>query len=249
MSRSAGLRAAKLAGGRRRGWLSSAGCCARGSRPGRRPGRPAPNPPPTAGGCGSRLASRPPLRLRSPRSWGGSAGLGHSSRLRSAIGSGSSVSPAELQGPGRQPLLPEHGSWSPGTRGRKGEAGGARRPLGFTRSSLAELARPLSPSPPRCRGGGCRSCHSSSRPRARTAELSRAGFFPGGTGTEAAPRSAPSPSPENNYSGFALATRWGGASRELGGMIAKSWLNTRLNTWLRWAPLTGYTLWGAWRGC
>lgn len=57
MSRSAGLRAAKLAGGRRRGWLSSAGCCARGSRPGRRPGRPAPNPPPTAGGCGSRLAS------------------------------------------------------------------------------------------------------------------------------------------------------------------------------------------------
>lgn len=34
--------------------------------------------------------------------------------------------------------------------------------------------------------------------------------------------SAPSPSPENNYKGFALATGWGGASRDLRGRTAES---------------------------
>ncbi|XP_078195266.1 uncharacterized protein LOC144577918 [Callithrix jacchus] len=39
------------------------------------PDRPAPSPPPTAGGGGAGLGARPPLRLRSPRSRGRSAGL------------------------------------------------------------------------------------------------------------------------------------------------------------------------------
>lgn len=68
-----GLRGPKLAGGRRGSWLGGAGCCARGSRPGRRPRppRPAPSPPPTADGDGAGLRPRSPLRMRSPRSWGG----------------------------------------------------------------------------------------------------------------------------------------------------------------------------------
>lgn len=70
------------------------------------PGRPAPSPPPTAGGGGAGLGPRFPLRLRPPRSWGESSGLGHSGRLLSARGSGSPASLAELRGPGRQARKP-----------------------------------------------------------------------------------------------------------------------------------------------
>lgn len=168
--RRVGLGAAKLASGRRGRWLGNAGCCARGSRPGRQPPppRPQPAPPPrTATVRGSGPGPGP--RCGCARLGAGAErGAGHSGRLRSALGSGSATPPAELRRSSH--YYREHRSLSPGTRGQKGGAGGARRPLSFTGSSPAELALPLSPSVSQRRGGDCRSCHSSSWPRRRTAE-------------------------------------------------------------------------------
>lgn len=168
MPRRAGLRAAKLAGGRRGRWLCCAGRRAQGSRPGRRPRPPRPQPAPTAGG-GTRPGPRPPLRRRPPRRRGGNAGLGHSGRLRLAL----ATAPPPRRGPGRsaqQPLplgAPELESRDPGAKREELEAQGTPS-LSFTLSSPDEPAEPLLLSLPPRRGGGCRSCHSSSWSKGRT---------------------------------------------------------------------------------
>lgn len=105
----------------------------------------------------------------------------------------------------------EHRSWSPGTRGQKGDTKDARRPFGFTRSSPAELASPLSLALLLRRGGGCRSCHSSSQPRRRAAESSRVGFFPRGNPDPGGATVRAQPLPGKQLPGFAPATGRGGA--------------------------------------
>lgn len=153
-----------LAGGR------GAGSAAPGAALGDRaqeggPGRPAPSPPPTADGDGARGSGRgprTPLRLRLPQSWGGvrsSATPAGCARRWDLV----FLRPWSCRRSSHYHR--EHRSWSPVTGGQKGGAGGASRPFGFTRCNPAEPASSLSPSPTRRRGGGCRSCHSSSRRR------------------------------------------------------------------------------------
>lgn len=123
---------------------------------------PARPPPRTATARGSGRGPRTPLRLRLPQSWGGvrsSATPAGCARRWDLV----FLRPWSCRRSSHYHR--EHRSWSPVTGGQKGGAGGASRPFGFTRCNPAEPASSLSPSPTRRRGGGCRSCHSSSRRR------------------------------------------------------------------------------------
>lgn len=186
-------------------------------RPGRQPRPPRPQPAPHhwRGGGGVGLGARPPLRLRSPGSPGRSAGFGYCGLLRSPLGADSvrllrPQNCEDLDCRRRSRYHPEDRSRSPRTCGRNERAGGARRPHGFTRSSPSEPQSPMLPSLLPHRGGCCRSCHSSSPPSRKAAEPSRVGIFPRGNPDRGgATERARTPS-ENNYSGFALSTGWGG---------------------------------------
>lgn len=79
--RRSGLGAAKLAGGRQGRWLVSAGCRARGSRPGKQPRPPRPQPTPHRGRRRRGARALNPAAAELPLSYGGSAGFRHSRRL------------------------------------------------------------------------------------------------------------------------------------------------------------------------
>lgn len=168
MPRRAELGAAKLAGGRRGRWLCCAGCRALGSRPGRRPRRPAPSPPPPRAAA---PGPDPGPRCRGARLGAGAGARGLATPAGCAWRWQRLLLRGEDPGDRRSSRYhSEHWSWSPGTRGPKGRSWRRRAPpsLSFTLSSPDEPAEPLPLPLPRRRGGGWRSCHSSSGSRRRT---------------------------------------------------------------------------------
>lgn len=185
-----------LAGGR------GAGSVAPGAALGDRaqeggPGRPAPSPPPTADGGGAGLGPRPPAPAAAALAseLGRSPELGHSSRLRSALGSGF-PSPAELQA--QQPLPPGAPELESYDRRSKGRSWRRKLPLRLhalqqpSRTRLVTVA--VSASAPRW--------GLPKLPQFLPAEMKNCGALAGGLfpqgNSKQAPRSAPSPSPENS---------------------------------------------------
>lgn len=197
IQRRVGLGGTKLAGGRQGSWLGGAGCCARGSRPGRRPRPPRPQPAPHRGRrrrAGLRPRPPDPAAAALASELGRSTELRHSGRLRSALGSGF-PSPVELQA--QQPLPPGAPELESCDRRSKGRSWRRKPPLRLhalqpSRAGLVTVA--LSDSAPRWR--------LPKLPQFIPAEMMNCGalaggLFPQGNPKEA-PRSAPSPSHQNS---------------------------------------------------
>jgi hypothetical protein len=151
------LAAAKLASGRQGRWLGSAGCCARGSRPGRQPRPPRPQPAPHRGRWQHQAWALAPaavalaLELRL---------LSAARPLRQvALRAGEPIGFASLtRGTARTWGAGTAASTTPRTRvGVPGPAAEkeALEVQGFTRSNLTKLLSPLSPPLPPRGGGGC----------------------------------------------------------------------------------------------